>query len=146
MSSSLSFTYQWSGDPNDDFGWLGVTVVSERSSGRGGFWVQWQDVKEFGEKLATYPISPEAPVEAEWGYEPWEGNALVVKVEILPAGRRGDLAVKVWLRDHIEMGEGEPSECLRTSFITHYPQLEAFRLQIADLMDRRAQEAKLLGG
>ena len=146
MSSSLSFTYKYSSDPDDDFGWLGVAVVSERSSGRGGFWVQWQDVKEFGEKLSTYPIPPEAPVRAEWGYEPWEGDALVVSVEIVPAGRRGDLGVKVWLRDHTEMGEGEPSECLRTSFITHYPQLEAFRLEIADLMDGKAQEAKLLGG
>jgi hypothetical protein len=145
MSSSLTLTYSYSDDPNDDFGWLGVAVVGERSSGRGGFWVQWQDVKEFGEKLSTYPVQPEAPITAAWGYEPWEGDALVVSIEIVPAGRRGDLAVKVWLRDHMEMGEGEPSECLRTSFVTHYPELEAFRREIANLMDGKAEEARLLG-
>lgn len=145
MSSSLTLTYDFTGDPNDDFGWLGVAVVSEKSSGRGGFWVQWQDVKEFGEKLSTYPVQPEAPLKAEWGYEPWKGNALVVSIEIAPAGKRGDLAVKVWLRDHTEMGEGEPSECVRTTFFTHYPELEAFRCEIASLMGGKAEEAKLLG-
>ena len=145
MNCSLSFTYEYSGDPNDDFGWLGVAVVSERSSGRGGFWVQWQDVKEFGEKLSTYPIPPETPIAGQWGYEPWKGDALAVSIEIVPEGRRGTLAVKVWLRDHTEMGEGEPGECVRTSFITDYPQLAAFGSEIADLMDGKAQEAKLLG-
>jgi hypothetical protein len=146
MSSSLTFAYTFSGDPDDDFGWLDVAVVSERASGRGGFWVQWQDVKEFGAKLAAYPIPPEAPLKVAWGYEPWQGDALVISVEIAPAGKRGDLAVKVWLRDHTEMGEGEPSECVRTSFITHYPELEAFRLEIANLMDGKADAAKLTGG
>ena len=145
MSSSLTFAYKFSGDPEDDFGWLDVAVASESISGRGGFWVQWQDVKEFGERLSTYPIPPEAPLKAEWGYEPWEGDALVISVEIAPAGGRGDLSVKVWLRDHTEMGEGEPSECLRTSFITNYPDLEAFRLAIANLMNGKADEAQLLG-
>jgi hypothetical protein len=145
MSSSLTFAYKFSGDPNDDFGWLDVAVASERISGRGGFWVQWQDVREFGDKLSSYPISPEAPIKAAWGYEPWEGDALVVSVEIAPAGNRGDLAVKVWLRDYTEPSETEPSECLRTSFVTNYPDLEAFRLAIANLMDGKAVEAELLG-
>ena len=145
MNKSLTLTYSYTGDPNDDFGWLGVAVVGESSSGKGGFWVQWQDVKEFGEKLSTYPVQPEAPIEAQWGYEPWEGDALVVSIEIAPTGKRGDLAVKVWLRDHTEMGEGEPANCLRTTFNTHYPQLEAFGLEIANLMDGKAEEAKLLG-
>ncbi len=121
--SSLPFAYKFSGDPNDDFGWLNVAVVSERTSGRGGFWVQWQDVKEFGEKLVAYPIAPEAPIRGEWGYEPWEGDALVVSIEIAAADKRGNLSVKVWLRDYTEMGEGVPFECLRTSFITQYPEL-----------------------
>jgi hypothetical protein len=74
MSNSLTLTYTCTGDSNDDFGWLGVAVVGERSSGRGGFWVQWQDVKEFGEKLSAYPIQPEAPIKAEWGYDPWRAT------------------------------------------------------------------------
>ena len=102
-------------------------------------------MKEFGERLSAYPVPPEAPIKAAWGYEPWEGDALVVSLQIAPSGKRGDLAVKVWLRDHTEMGEGEPSNCLRTSFITHYPEIEAFRREIAELMEGNAEEAKLLG-
>ena len=63
MSTGPSFRYQHDGDPNDDFGWLAVEVKGEQFSGKGGFWVQWQDVREFGEKLASYPILQDAPVE-----------------------------------------------------------------------------------
>lgn len=132
------FRYRY--DETDDFGWLDVAVTTDNFVGRGGFWVQWQDVKEFGEKLSTYPISPSAPLSAAWGYEPWEGDALVVSIEIAPANGRGDLGVKVALRDHTDA-----TECLRTSFITNYPDLEVFRLAIANLMDGKIDEAVLLG-
>jgi hypothetical protein len=51
MSTSLTFGYQFSGDPSDNFGWLNVDAVDDHFSGKGGFWVQWQDVKELGEAL-----------------------------------------------------------------------------------------------
>lgn len=145
MTCNLTFTYDFTNDPNDDFGWLEVNVVGQRFSGRGGFWVQWQDVKEFGEALATYPILPEAPITTSWGYEPWEGDAIVVGIQIAPADKRGNLSVQVWLRDHIEMGEGVPNECIRTSFTTNYPELETFRVAIANLMAGKATEAVLVG-
>lgn len=145
MTTGLSFSYRYSGDPNDDFGWLGVKVIGEKFAGDGGFWVQWQDVKEFGEQLAVYPILSEAPPKAAWGYEPWEGNALVISVEVTPADTRGNLSVQVWLRDYIEMGDGEPSNCVRTSFNTNYPQLETFRIAIAQMMDGKIEEAVLVG-
>jgi hypothetical protein len=145
MSRSLTFSYEFSNDPTDSFGWLEVVVVGDRFSGRGGFWVQWQDVKEFGEELSSYPILPDAAVKAAWGYEPWEGDSLVVSVEIAPSDNRGNLAVKVWLRDYAEMGEGVLLDCVRTSFITNYPDLEAFRLAIAKLMERKTDKAVLVG-
>lgn len=142
MSSDLTFKYEWSDDPNDSFGWLGISVISSPFSGRGGFWVQWQDVKQFGEELATYPILPEASVTGSWGYEPWEGDSLVVSVEIAPADTRGNLRVKVWLRD---LDDGPPSNCIRTSFVTNYPELEAFRKSIREMMDRKSDAATLVG-
>ena len=145
VSTGLTFSYKFSDDPRDDFGWLDVVVASDHFSGRGGFWVQWQDVKEFGEDLSTYPILPNSPVKAAWGYEPWEGDTLVVSVEIAPADKRGNLSVNVWLRDYAEMGEGKPANCVRTTFVTNYPEVEAFRLAIAKLMDRRVDEAVLVG-
>ena len=145
MSTGLSFRYRFSGDPNDDFGWLDVKVEGEQFSGKGGFWVQWQDVKEFGERLATYPILADAPIEAAWGYEPWEGDSLVVGVEVAPADKRGNLAIQVWLRDYAENGEGNPSNCVRTTFNANYPELETFRHAIARLMDGQIEEAVLVG-
>lgn len=145
MSTSLSLGYQFSSDPSDDFGWLDVKVVGEKFSGHGGFWVQWQDVKEFGEELSAYPISPETPIKAAWGYEPWEGDSLVVSVEVAPADRRGNLTVQVWLRDYVDIGDGAPQNCVRTTFRTSYPEIESFRDAIADLMNGKAKEAVLFG-
>lgn len=134
----LTLTYQF--DPDDDFGWLGVGIETGRFSGRGGFWVQWQDVEDFGRALRTYPILPEAPLLGAWGYEPWEGDTLVVRIEVAPANATGDLKVGVELADHEEM-----SERVRTSFRTNYPQLEAFSSAIEKLMKREVAEAVLEG-
>ena len=80
-------------------GWLEVAVTSAKFSGHGGFWVHERDVREFGEKLSTYPIRPETPLSAAWGYEMLEGDDLVVGVEIAPANTRGDLLVRVELAE-----------------------------------------------
>jgi hypothetical protein len=145
MSTGLSLRYRFSGDPNDDFGWLDVKVEGDQFSGKGGFWVQWQDLKEFSAELSTYPILADAPIEASWGYEPLEGDALVVSVEVAPADKRGNLSVRVWLRDYTENGEGTPKNCIRTTFTTTYPELESFRHAIEQLMDGRVEEAVLVG-
>lgn len=121
-------------------GWLDVAVTSAKFSGQGGFWVREQDVREFGERLSTYPIRPEAPLAAAWGYEMLEGDDLVVGVEIVPANPRGDLLVRVELADHME-----PTERVRTSFLTNYPELDRFRTAIASLMERTTDEAVLSG-
>jgi hypothetical protein len=136
--SELKLTYEFASD--DDFGWLGVEVRTAHFSGRGGFWVQWQDVEEFGQSLRTYPIRKEAPVLGAWGYEPWEGDSLVVRIEVAPANSTGDLKIGVEVADN-----HETSERVRTSFQTNYPQLEAFSGSIEKLMKREASEAVLLG-
>src|SRR5262245_53706859 len=114
----LTLRYEF--DAKDDFGWLDVDVRTERFSGRGGFWVQWQDVEEFGQSLRTDPVQADAALRGAWRFEPWEGDALIVRIEVAPANARGDLKVDVEVADHIE-----PAERVRTSFLTNYPQLEA---------------------
>jgi hypothetical protein len=136
--NELKLTYEF--DPDDDFGWLGVEVRTARFSGRGGFWVQWQDVEEFGQSLQTYPIRSEAPLIGAWGYEPWEGDALVVRIEVAPANSTADLKISVEVADH-----HEKSERVRTSFQTNHPEIAAFGGSIEKLMKREASEAVLLG-
>jgi len=136
--SQLRLGYEF--DTGDDFGWLSVEVETDRFFGRGGFWVQWQDVEEFGQALRTYPIRTEAPVVGAWGYESCEGDALVVRLEVAAANRTGDLKVSVEVAD-----SHEPTERVRTSFLTNYPQLEAFSRSIEKLMKRQSDEAVLQG-
>jgi hypothetical protein len=134
----LTLRYQY--DETDDFGRLEVEVRTNKFSGKGGFWVQWQDVKELGERLSAYPIPPDAPLAASWGYNMHEGDDLIVGIQIAPENSTGDLRVRVDLAD-----EHEQSQRLRTSFITTYPDLEAFQIGIAALMERRSDEATLAG-
>jgi hypothetical protein len=136
--SKLALRYRFS--DTDDFGWLGVAVETDKFFGEGGFWAQWQDVTEFGQKLATYPIQSDAPISASWGYEMHQGDDLIVSIEIAPANSTGGLQVRVELADDDERSEG-----LRTSFITNYPDLEQFGTAITALMDRKADEAVLTG-
>jgi hypothetical protein len=136
--SKLALRYRF--DDTDDFGWFDVAVTTDKFSGRGGFWVQWQDVREFGEKLSTYPIEPDAPLSAKWGYNMRDGDDLIVSIQISPANSTGDLRVRVELAD-----DNERPERVRTSFVTNYSDLEQFRIAIAAMMDREADEAVLPG-
>lgn len=124
----------------DDFGRLSLDVETDRFSGKGGFWVQWQDVKEFGEALSVFPITTDHPVVAQWGYGMQEGEDLILRLEIAPANKRGDLAIR------FEIADEHARDCrTRGCFTTNYPDLDAFRASIARLMDREAEEAILIG-
>ncbi|MEI4508219.1 hypothetical protein WBQ88_12810 [Sphingopyxis sp. CCNWLW253] len=139
----LSFRYRYDGTPQnilDDFGRLEMRVSTDGFSGAGGFWVQWQDVKEFGESLGTYPISADAPLSAQWGYNMQEEDDLILKVEIAAANARGDLRVGVEIAD-----ENNQPDRVRTSFNTNYTDLVSFRSELAQLMSGEIDEAVLTG-
>ena len=97
-------------------------------------------MKEFGERLSTYPIDPNEPLSTSWGYEMQEGEDLIISISIAAANATGDLKVTVELAD-----EHERSERLRTSFLCNYPDLDRFKSAIAALMNREAEEAALTG-
>ena len=148
VMSKLVLSYRYDAsffktNPNqirDDFGLLSVAVETDRFSGKGGFWVQWQDVKEFGEALETYPIREDQPIAVQWGYDMQEGDDLILRIEIAPADKRGNLAVGFEIAD-----DYEPRDRVRGSFLTNYPDLAAFRVGIEQLMNREAEEAVLSG-
>lgn len=70
-----------------------MPVEADRFSGIGGFWGQSQDVKEFREALAAYPIAGGSPLPAQWGYRMQEGEDLTLRIEIAAANKRGDLLI-----------------------------------------------------
>jgi hypothetical protein len=144
--AQLNLTYRYDGTPErilDDFGRLSLSVDSEHFSGRGGFWVQWQDVREFGERLKTYPIPVSMPVVAQWGYEMQEAEVLILRIEVAAANKTGDLTVQVEIAD--DTHDKGPRDRVRCSFRTNYPQIEAFSSAIAKVMDGETPEALLTG-
>ena len=144
--SKITLKYQYDSsffDPKearDDFGRLSVAVETEQFSGKGGFWVQWQDVKEFGEALDVFPITAEKPISVQWGFNMLEGDDLILRFEITPANKRGDLMVRFEISD-----DYEPQNRVRGLFLTNYPDLDAFRAGIALLMSGEVAEAVLTG-
>lgn len=125
--------------PTDDFGWLSIEVKTDQYSGSGGFWVQWQDVKEFGEALAL-SITTGRHAKRQWGFDMQEGNDLIISLEIAPENKQGDFAIRFTLADH-----EEPGNRASGSFATSSPQLDSFRAGIARVMNREAEEATLTG-
>jgi hypothetical protein len=146
VMSKLTLNYEYDAsfsDPTltrDDFGFLSVSVETERLSAKGGFWVQWQDVKEFGEALRVFPISTDKPVIAQWGFSMQEGDGLILRVEVASADRRGTVAVRFEIADHVD-----PRSRARGQFTTNYPDIEGFSDEIVRLMNREVNEAVLHG-
>jgi hypothetical protein len=124
----------------DDFGRLSVCVEGDRFSGRGGFWVQWQDAKAFGEALEAYPIPKEHPVIGQWGFGMPEGDDLILCLEIAPAGKLGSVKVCFEIAD-----DYEPRNRVCGSFLTNYSNLPSFRVGIKKLMNHEVETAILNG-
>lgn len=139
MNNSLVLEYEFSRD-GDDFGWLNARVETPDFGGRNGMWVQWQDVKEFGESLAAYPIGRDKPVVGQWGFGDdgrWE---IVTRISIAPAGETGALIVELLLANYYD-----PFFRCQTRFKTDYPALDRFRREIESMMRREAKTAVLSG-
>ncbi|MBB5713106.1 hypothetical protein [Sphingomonas xinjiangensis] len=141
--AKLTFRYRYDGTPKlilDDFGRLDLQVVTEDRSGRGGFWVQWQDVKEFCGTLGTYPIDATQPLSAEWGYTEDEVYHQVLSITIAPVDALGHLRVRVTIAD-----EHDPIDCVKTSFQATYADLTSLQVQLVALMAGDSEEATLRG-
>jgi hypothetical protein len=136
MTGGITLFYDFSGHPNDDFGWLSVIVDGEDC--RGGTWVQWHDVVDFAGRLAQYPISSDAPVEAEWGFAE-EGNyTRTLLISLSPIDAREQVAVTVDLVDYHDSRR-------RCHFVreTTYSDIAAFRGELDDLMAKSREKAVL---
>ena len=124
----------------DDFGRLSLRVETEHFTGEGSFWVQWQDVVEFGQSLDVYPIEANNPIVTQWGYGMQDGDDLIIRMSIGAKDLAGDLLVSVVVAD-----DNEPSQRLSASFRSGYSALDMFKRDIARMMNREIHEAVLHG-
>ena len=119
-------------DDDEEAGRLTVSVVGRQFSGIGTFEAPPECVREFGESLSTFPITSDKPLGATWGY-----SGRMSSVVISAANATGTLLVSVEIEDD--------SEAVRASFVSDYVQIDAFRRSVANLMDRKVDEAILRG-
>jgi len=80
------------------------------------------------------------PITAQWGFDMQQGDDLTSRFGIAPANRTGNLAIQFEVAD-------DYAPCNRACglFLSNYPDLEAFRLGDARLMNRKATAAIFTG-
>ncbi|MES2496040.1 MAG: hypothetical protein V4618_07995 [Pseudomonadota bacterium] len=139
MNSTLVLEYEFSSD-GDDFGWLIAKVQTPLFSGRGGMWVQWQDVGDFAASLSAYPINADRPVLGEWGFAEQGQYTEIIKVRIVPKDATGALVATVSLANY-----DEPENRCSTCFQTDYSSLSGFREEIERMLHNRTGSAVLNG-
>jgi hypothetical protein len=142
---TLRYTYDDAFDPAhddpEDAGRLTLAVTTARFSGTGTFAATPRSLRAFGEALTTFPIPPDRPLQAIWGYE-----GRMARVAIRAVTVTGTLIVSVAIDDALSFASGDAiPEGVRAAFVTDYAQIDAFRRSVASLMDRKT-EAAALGG
>jgi len=136
MSASLTLEYEFS--HHDDFGWLVARLETPDFCGRNGMFVQWQDLVEYGEALARYPIEAADPVINEWGFGTVEDYNCITRIVIGPSGPTGGLLCDVSLSDY-----HDPEYSCRSQFTTDCPAVGQFRQQLAAMMRKEGRHAVL---
>jgi hypothetical protein len=136
MSGNLILEYEFSS--GDDFGWLVARFETPDFCGQNGMFVQWQDLVEYGEALARYPIEAADPVIAEWGFGSVDDYTCITRIVLGPRGPTGGLLCDVSLSDY-----HDPEYRCRSRFTTDYPAVEQFRQQLAALMRKEGKQAVL---
>jgi hypothetical protein len=140
-TNSLRLTYSFSNDPEDDFGCLGVKVITECFTAENGWWVQWQDVEDFAEQLGRLTTNQSSPVEFSAGYKaPDRDWADVFHIALTPLGR--DSSVDVFVR---LMDQNRSSHRCETGFRTTLRAIEFFQRDVAALMRKERNDAELIG-
>lgn len=127
---------------NAHHGELFATVEVPGFSASGSAWFSLQQLLEFRDSLATYPITRDAPLDLSGGI--WEGNVLTSRwlgLTISPWNTSGRLLVSV------ELSSQPPVEATQRStlqLMTEYAALGEFRAGFRKMLDGDG-EAELTG-
>ena len=144
----LTFEYEYNDlfvagrDDPEEAGRLTVSVVTGQFSGTGTFEASPNSIRSFGESLSIFPIRSGEPLAATWGY-----SGRMTSVVISAPNATGTLVASVEIETHLIVPRNERWDAMsggvRTSFVTDYVQIDAFRRAVANLMDRKVGEAIL---
>jgi len=137
----LKLSFEHDGDPNDDVGWLLIDVTADGFAGRGGMWVQWQDLLELSEKLEAFPLPKDNPIGEDWGYGGGDDYQSIISLQFSNAGNRGPVKVLVQINveDDLELA-------VKCKFNVAYSSLDQFRGKLAEMAKRKAGSCLLSDG
>ncbi|MEM9086152.1 MAG: hypothetical protein AAGB23_09550 [Pseudomonadota bacterium] len=117
-----------------------MSLQSGSFSGKSGFWVQWQDLLEFGDQLPSSPARLSERISCDWGFDTLEKDDLVLSLSIEEIGGLGELSVSVELADH-----NAPFNRLRASFRATYASLDLFKRDLLKHIAHEGEAAELVG-
>jgi hypothetical protein len=134
----LTISYQH--DPSDNVGRVRAQLEGGTFSGAGACWATPDMIEDFGRGLDAYPILAADPPSFKAGYCELQGDDVVIGVTIRPADPRGNLVVEVEIAE-----DNDRWVRVRTRFVTHYPQIEAFKRALLRVAKGEAEAAVLEG-
>ncbi len=138
----LILSYQ----PEDErHGEITAHVESGDFAGRSSAWFSMEQLRVFGEALATFPIVPGKELTLAGGF--WSDDDKLdqthISIRIEPVGLRGELRLWVALATPV-WPQGKPDQNgVQVAIMLSYSDLDAFHKAFAALLDGSLREARL---
>jgi hypothetical protein len=123
---SLSFEADYDGDSK-----LIATIDTGDFKGRCSYWCPPTEFADLVAALRRYPIARDDPID-----ERWYGGCISLRIE--PINSIGHLSVRVSLQEF----SGDWNKC-QSQFHATYGELDSFRIQLEDVIDRGVGYATL---
>ena len=118
-------------DGDDRTGRLHVGVVADDYSGRATAWFDLASLEDFAQKLATFPLSLDAPVELAGGFADQEQ----VGIRVTPVGAKGQISVAIHLATpRWPDTRPEAVHDVRLELLTTYERLARFGKELAAVL------------
>lgn len=137
---------RYGNEGGDGIGQLTVEAHSFGFSGRSSAWFDHASLVGVANRLTTFPLPTEDPIEFSGGYGGEDEYIEDVGVRFHPLGHRGQVRARVHLASEIfrrDPGIGERLE-VRLDLLTTYAHLERFAMDFRTVLADRASEAVLL--
>lgn len=129
---------------NDGTGELIAEVFSNGYSGIGSAWFNSDTLIEFAQKLRTYPILKESPIELAGGY--WDQGTLKethFSFKAYPIGSKGNIGIRIKVSTPVDYDRPENQHMTEVEISTLYSELGLFAEHVTQMVKGQTKEAIL---
>ena len=136
--------------PNDEWhGELIATCSHDQYSGRGGAWVNKEQIRAFAQAISVFPLDPDNPPSLAGGF--WDDGADALKptevhlgIDVTPLDALGRLRITVRLANEVWGDPKQTLECHATiRFLGTYGDIAQFAAVLVGLVDGQSSEAEV---